>query len=105
MTMKEIRSKDFDYYEKKAVYFDYTHDSNDIASECSDEYLALNKDIINAIEKCAVQDRIENHSKKDILQLKKYIIEEGLIEKEKIKPVLDELFRDYTLAFSYLNTK
>ena len=105
MAMKEIRKKDFDCYEKKAVYFDYTHDTDDNGLDWSDEYLSLNKSIIEAVENRGIQDRVGKLPKKDIIQLREYIIEEGLLEKEKIPPVLDELFRDYSLAFRYLNPK
>ena len=103
--MKGIHEKDFGYYENAASYFAYTHESDDYDFGVNDEYLELDQEVIKAVEKRGLQDRIEKIPERSVDQLAEFIISEGLLPREKMDPVKYELHMDYTLAYEYYDAK
>lgn len=103
--MKGIHEKDFGYYENAASYFAYTHESDDYDFGVSDEYLELDQEVIKAVEKRGLQDRIEKIPERSVDQLAEFIISEGLLPREKMDPVKYELHMDYSLAYEYDDAK
>ena len=99
--MKEVRARDFEYYENQASYFEYTHDPDTNGFEFSDEYDALDPKIVETVIKRGVQDKLEKRKKRSEEQLSEFVVSEGLLTKENTAPVLYDLHIEYSLAYDY----
>ncbi len=100
MPMKTIREKEFEYYEEKAAYFQYTHE-RDYAEEyeISQDYLNLNPKVIEAVKKKARIDNKAGKEKMTVRQLEEYLLDEGIIKYGETAPVIDDLYVDYEMEF------
>ncbi len=97
--MKTIREKDFEFYEEKASYFQYTHERDYEEYEVSQEYLDLNPKVIEAVKKKAQKDAQASDTKMTVRQLEEYLLDEGIIKYGETAPVIDDLYVDYEMEF------
>ena len=96
--MRTIREKDFEYYEEKASYFQYTHE-RDYAeeNEVSQEYLDLAPGVIETVRKKALMDVKNGEKRMNAHQLEEYLVKEGILTDKEVIPVIDDLFLDYKM--------
>ena len=96
--MKEKRNHDFEYYEEKAAYFQYTHSNDYDDMDINEAYLKLDAKVIEAVQKKAEKDatigrRIGQR------ELERYIVQRKLVKAEDALAVLGDLYVDYELAY------
>ncbi len=96
--MKEIRNRDFEYYEEKAAYFQYTHNNDYDDMDTSEAYLNLDSGVIKAVQEKAEID-VLNGEKTGQKELEHYIVQKKLVKPEDALTVIGDLYDDYELAY------
>lgn len=96
--MKKIKNHDFEYYEEKAAYFQYTHDNDYDDMDISEAYLNLDHSVIEAVQDKAESDAI-NGRKIRQKELEHYVVWHELVKPEDALSVIGELYDDYELAY------
>jgi hypothetical protein len=98
MPMKKKENHDFEYYEEKAAYFQYTHNSDYEDDDISEAYLNLDHGVIEAVQARAEKDA-SNGAKIGQKELENYIVQHELVKPEDALSVIGELYDDYELAY------
>ncbi len=96
--MKNREKHDFEYFEEQAAYFKYTHEKN-WDNECEVDYLKLYPEVIEKIQKKAVEDIACGKPKIGLRELEEYILDEGLIKYGDTAEVIDDLYCSYEYFF------
>ena len=77
--MKNREKHDFEYYEEQAAYFQYTHEKN-WDDECEADYLNLHPEVVDKVQKKAMEDVASGKPKMGLRELEEYILDEGIIK-------------------------
>ena len=96
--MKRIKDHDFEYYEEKAAYFQYTHNNDYDDTDICEAYLNLDHRVIEAVQGKAETD-VANGTKMRQKELEHYIVQLELVKPEDALSVIGELYDDYELAY------
>lgn len=89
----------FECNEDKVSYFLYMHEEEDYSIDCGDAYLSLDPSIIKRVERRAILDFIENRGERSPEQLGDYLSRADLLNDDRVKDVVYDLHRDYSLAY------
>ncbi len=98
--MKEIRAKEFEYYENEAAIFAYTHNCDEDLGSSYEEYEALDKRVIEFVKERGSQDQANSNSKLSFEQLSGLIISEGWLTRDQTNKVIFYLFLDYLRSYT-----
>ena len=96
--MKRIMNHDFEYYEEKAAYFQYTHNNDYDDMDTSEAYLNLDRKVIEAVQEKAEID-VVNGRKAGQKELEHYVAEHELVKPEDALSVIGDLSDDYELSY------
>ena len=98
--MKEIRPKQFEYYENEAAYFAYIHNSDEDPGSSYEEYEVLDGKVIEFVKERGAYDRANNNPKLSFEQLSGIIISEGWLTRDQTNKVIFYLFLDYLRSYN-----
>ncbi len=105
--MKKTGSHDFEYYEEKAAYFQYTHNDDEWDEPLGDddEYCDLPMEVFDLIQKRAERDVKHDRPMLTRHELEEILLDAGLLKYGKTAAVMDELHWDYRWTYDAAKEK